>query len=44
MKPETQEAPVELYQAYSVQEILERREMLGLGSMASLSGGYSVPV
>jgi hypothetical protein len=41
MNNETKDMQVELYQAYTVNEILDRREMLGNGSLNSLSGDFS---
>jgi hypothetical protein len=43
MNEEKNDGQVELYQAYSVQEILERRELLiAVPSTDSLSGGQSI--
>ena len=42
MNEEKKENQVELYKAYSVKEILERRELFGISSsLDSLSGGAS---
>ncbi|HTK31731.1 MAG TPA: hypothetical protein VL332_07185 [Candidatus Saccharimonadaceae bacterium] len=42
MSNQTKETQVELYKAYSVKEILERREMFGFSSsFDSLSAGLS---
>lgn len=42
MTEEKKDSQVELYKAYSVKEILERREMFGFSSsFDSLSGGNS---
>lgn len=43
MDEEKNDGQVELYRAYSVREILERRELLAISpSIDSLSGGTSI--
>lgn len=43
MNEEKKDGQVELYKAYTVKEILERRELFGFSSsFDSLSGGLSV--
>lgn len=44
MNEEQRDTQVELYRAFTVKEILDRREMFGnSSSLDSLSGGLSIP-
>ena len=43
MNEEQKDTQIELYRAFTIKEILERREMFGnSSSLDSLSGGFSI--